>query len=84
MQKIGNSSLVAVSSQSSLMICMYFHLQDENIQSHIGKTLGSVTYRDIWTDTAELLIAQVRSYMNVCLSAYPFCTSLYCDYRFDT
>lgn len=34
-------------------------LQEETIESHLGKTLGKITYRDVWTDTAELLIRQV-------------------------
>ncbi|XP_062591392.1 cilia- and flagella-associated protein 46-like [Saccostrea cucullata] len=32
--------------------------KEETIESHLGKTLGNVTYRDVWTDTAELLIRQ--------------------------
>ncbi|XP_056005172.1 cilia- and flagella-associated protein 46-like isoform X7 [Ostrea edulis] len=32
--------------------------KEETIQSHLGKTLGNITYRDVWTDTAELLIRQ--------------------------
>lgn len=35
-------------------------LQEETIESHLGKTLGKITYRDVWTDTAELLIRQVQ------------------------
>nr|XP_022339451.1 cilia- and flagella-associated protein 46-like isoform X3 [Crassostrea virginica] len=32
--------------------------KEETIESHLGKTLGNITYRDVWTDTAELLIRQ--------------------------
>ncbi|XP_065923991.1 cilia- and flagella-associated protein 46 isoform X6 [Magallana gigas] len=32
--------------------------KEETIESHLGKTLGKITYRDVWTDTAELLIRQ--------------------------
>ena len=28
------------------------------IESHLGKVLGAVTFRDVWTDTAEILIRQ--------------------------
>lgn len=29
------------------------------VDSHLGKTLGAVQFRDVWTDTAEVLIKQV-------------------------
>ena len=29
------------------------------IDSHLGKVLGAVQFRDVWTETAEVLIRQV-------------------------
>lgn len=29
------------------------------LDSHLGKVLGAVQFRDVWTDTAEVLIRQV-------------------------
>ncbi|KAL4232411.1 Cilia and flagella associated protein 46 [Mactra antiquata] len=31
---------------------------EDKIQSHLGKVLGAVQFRDVWTDTAEILIRQ--------------------------
>ncbi|KAL3864704.1 hypothetical protein ACJMK2_006363 [Sinanodonta woodiana] len=31
---------------------------EEPVQSHLGRVLGSVTYRDVWTETAIVLIRQ--------------------------
>lgn len=32
---------------------------DVKIDSHLGKVLGAVQFRDVWTDTAEVIIRQV-------------------------
>ncbi|XP_052228420.1 cilia- and flagella-associated protein 46-like isoform X3 [Dreissena polymorpha] len=32
--------------------------EDSKVESHLGKVLGAVQFRDVWTDTAEVLIRQ--------------------------
>ncbi|KAJ8317581.1 hypothetical protein KUTeg_005485 [Tegillarca granosa] len=50
-------------------------LQTETpVESHLGKVLGAVNYRDVWTDIAELLIKQchyqsAREFLNEAYSA---------------
>ncbi|KAH9492442.1 Cilia- and flagella-associated protein 46 [Bulinus truncatus] len=58
-QKTTSSSKMAISSAFSMPSK---NNQPESItgESHLGKILGAVSLRDIWTDTAELLIKQVQ------------------------
>ena len=37
----------------------YVLQSEEKMISHLGKVLGAVQFRDVWTDTAEILIRQV-------------------------
>ena len=39
------------------MSCLF--QPETKVESHLGKILGAVTFRDVWTDTAEVLIRQV-------------------------
>ncbi|CAG2203029.1 Cilia- and flagella-associated protein 46 [Mytilus edulis] len=49
-------------------------VEDQVIESHLGKVLSIITYREVWTDTAELLIRQcnyqaAREYLNEAFNA---------------
>ncbi|CAC5380788.1 Cilia- and flagella-associated protein 46 [Mytilus coruscus] len=49
-------------------------VEEQVIESHLGKVLSIITYREVWTDTAELLIRQcnyqaAREYLNEAFNA---------------
>lgn len=42
--------------------------EEQVIPSHLGKMLSVITYREVWTDIAELLIRQV---CGTCIDTLP-------------
>lgn len=50
--------LMVTEEFSSVVYKLLFQTQDK-VESHLGKVLGAVQFRDVWTDTAEVLIRQV-------------------------
>jgi hypothetical protein len=47
-----------------ILTLLFLFQSTDKVVSHLGKVLGAVQFRDVWTDTAEVLIRQVSNYNN--------------------